>query len=159
MILVTAENLVAIMLELRHQGKDINKNIKPLIEKLEYWFGQYPKGFAKHCEPRKDQDNLDGLSWTQELSVSKHLFKKAFKEIGVCYLSPEQFEQAEDKFQGKFYCSVLHLSNNHRTFYHRNPKLIAAVRKKWFDGIERKKWFDEIELMVKHNNENLGLDR
>jgi hypothetical protein len=159
MILVTAENLVAIMLELRQQGKDTNKNIKPLVEKLEYWFGQHPKGFPKHCEPRKDQDNLDGLSWTQELLISKPTFKKAFKEIGVCYLSPQQYEQAEDKFQGKFYCSVLHLSNNHRTFYYCNTELIATVRKKWFDGIERKKWFDEIKLMVKHNTQNLGLDR
>ncbi len=159
MNLITAENLEAIMLELRQQGKDTNKNIKPLVEKLEYWFGQHPKGFYKHSEPRKDQKNLDGLSWTQELSISKTTFKKAFKEIGVCYLSPEQFEQAEDKFQGKFYCSVLHLSNNHRTFYYRNTELIAAVRKKWFDGIEQKKWFDEIELMVNLNTQNVGLDQ
>lgn len=147
MLLTIAQNLIALNWELKKQNKDKNENIQPLIEKLEYWFEKYPKGFPKHSEPRKDQDNLDGLSWTQELSISKHLFKKAFREIGVCYLSPDEFEQAADKFQGKFYCSVLHLSNNHRTFYYRNHKLIAAASKKWFDGIE---------LMVSLSTQNAG---
>ncbi len=144
------KNIVALNWELTKHNKGKNENIQPLVEKLEYWFGQYPNGFAKHCEIRKDQNNLVGLSWTEELSISRYFFKKAFKEIGVYYSSPELFERAEDKFEGKFYCSVLHTSNNHRTFYYRNNKLIEAVRKKWFD---------EIELMDSHNTQNIGLDR
>ncbi|HEX8286715.1 MAG TPA: hypothetical protein VF556_01890 [Pyrinomonadaceae bacterium] len=147
MNIAVAENIVALNWELKNQKKVKNENIIPLTEKLEYWFEKYPKGFAKHSEPRLDQMHLDGLSWTEELSISKYLFKKAFKEIGVCYLSPEQFEHTVDKFQGRFYCSVLHPLNNQRTFYYRNHKLIAAVSKKWFDGIE---------LMLSLSTQNAG---
>ncbi|HEX8566126.1 MAG TPA: hypothetical protein VF648_10695 [Pyrinomonadaceae bacterium] len=145
----TAKNLVTLDWELKNKRKTDNEIILSMVEKLEYWFEKYPKGFAKHCEPRIDQEHLDGLSWTQELSISRYLFKKAFKEIGICYLSPEQFEQAEDKFQGKFYCSVLHPLNNQRTFYYRNHKLIAALSKKWFDGID---------LMISLSNQNAKLN-
>ncbi len=149
LLLTKTQDLVVLNWELKKQNKDENKNIQPLIETLEYWFEKYPKGFAKHCEPRLDQRNLDGLSWMEELSISRYLFKKAFKEIGVCYLSPEQYEQAENKFEDKFYCSVLHPQNNQRTFYYRNHKLITAVTKKWFDSIE---------LMVSLSTQNAGLN-
>jgi hypothetical protein len=148
MNLEQAKNLVALNWELEQQKKDKNGNIKPLIEKLEYWFEQHPEGFFKHCESGIDQDNLGSLSWTQELLISKPTFKKAFKEIGVCYLSPEQFEQTKDKFQDKFYCSVLHPLNNNRTIYYRNDELINVIVWKWFYGTQSRSYLNNLIVSV-----------
>ncbi len=111
------------------QGK-INNSTRLLLEKLEELFCKYPGGFEKHGSPRKDQKNLDGLSWEEELSISKKTFKAAFKTIGVIYKSVAEYEQAgADKFEGKFYCAVVNLSNHGRTFYSRNDELIEALSK------------------------------
>ncbi len=120
-----------------------------LTEKLESCFRRSPNYFDKHCEPRKDQNNLDGLSFKEELNLSKYLVKKALKEICVHYKSELEYLQATDKFQGSYYCSYLNIENHRRTRYFRNNELVDfhldALLKRLLNSTDS----DDKELPVK----------
>ncbi|HEX8195558.1 MAG TPA: hypothetical protein VF571_05045 [Pyrinomonadaceae bacterium] len=103
---------------------------------LEAAFKKHPNGFARHCEPRKDQEKLYGLSWTETLDLSRYAVKKTFLKIGVHHKSRQKYEQAPDKFQGKYYCSVYDASDHHRTFYYRNHDLFNELTQQWLEKFE-----------------------
>ncbi len=98
-----------------------------IIERLEFSFRKSPDGFDKHFEERKDQANLDGECLSSELDMEKTTFKKYFKEIGVRYLSLEEYLSSSDKFEGKLYCSVLDTDNHKRTKYYRNHQSTGLI--------------------------------
>jgi hypothetical protein len=106
------------------------ENVARVMAGLEQWFKDYPDGFLKHCEKgRKDQENLPGLSWEEELILGKDTIKKAFKRIGVVYPTEEAFNQVKngvDEFDNKFYCRVL-TQHHHRSYYYRNHHLVDSV--------------------------------
>jgi hypothetical protein len=118
-------SLLAWELGINELYKDKNNSL--FVDALEKMFRLFPNGFARHCEHRKDQINLHGLSWTEELNLSRYFVKKIFGEIGIHYSSREEYEKAEDKFRGRYYCSVYDASNHHRTFYYRNYELFARL--------------------------------
>lgn len=95
------------------------------IKELEATFRIYPDGFARHFEPRNDQQNLFGNSWSEILNTSRYKFNKYFDEIGVRYNSPDELPSKEikDCFQGKLYCRVFIKNDNGRTHYYRNHDL------------------------------------
>ena len=115
---------------------------------LEEMFELFPKGFPRHGNPSRDQENLYGSSWTEELNLTKYFVKKAFNEIGVHYKSREEYEQAKNKFQGKYYCSVYDASNHHRTFYYRNDKKFDKLKLRWLIESESdgNKYYQELAL-------------
>lgn len=90
-----------------------------LMQQLDYWFERYQDGFYKFMEPSEHPRYRAGESWCEELGMSADEFRTAFDKIGTRHKSKSQFEQAEDKFQGKFYCSYLDRRTN-LTYYFRN---------------------------------------
>ena len=94
-----------------------------LMQQLDYWFERHPTGFWKFLEPSTHQKYRAGDSWVEELGMSHDEFRTAFDRIGIRYKSKSLFDQAADKFQGKFYCSYLDRRDN-LTFYFRNHKLV-----------------------------------
>lgn len=110
-----------------------------VMARLEVLFEEYPEGFAKHCEDRDDQANLFGECFTKELDISRGRFKRTFDLIGVRYHSFVEYLQATDKFQGKYYCSIIIPAPKHRTYYRRNNAVI------------------DLELTALINSEDLGL--
>ena len=98
-----------------------------LVGALEDTFRRFPDGFARHFGLRNDQKLLVGNCWQEELRTTKYLFRKQFDEVGVHYKSLAEMELEADRFKGKFYCSVLVESDNHRTYYFRNHDLIKEL--------------------------------
>ena len=58
--------------------------------------------------------------------MSKDEFRTAFDKIGMRYKSKSEFDQAVDKFQGRFYCSYVDRRSN-LTYYFRNHELVDAA--------------------------------
>ena len=94
-----------------------------LMQQLDYWFERHTDGFYKFMEPSEHPRYRPGESWCEELGMSADEFRTAFDKIGIRYRSKSQFEQATDKFQGKFYCSYLDRRTN-LTYYFRNHPLL-----------------------------------
>lgn len=104
-----------------------------LMTQLEYWFEKMNnKPFYKFLEPCDHASYEIGDSWIEELGMSKDEFRSAFSKIGMVYKSKKEFDKAEDKFQGKFYCSYIDRIER-RTYYFRNSTLIEEVLKTIFD--------------------------
>jgi hypothetical protein len=95
-----------------------------LMQQLDYWFEHYSDGFYKFAEPSPGHPQYKtGESWCEELGLSIIEFRTAFDKIGIRYKSKSQFEQTEDKFQGKYYCSYFDRREN-LTYYRRNHSLL-----------------------------------
>ena len=94
-----------------------------LMQQLDYWFERHTDGFYKFMEPSEHPRYRPGESWCEELGMSADEFRTAFDKIGTRYRSKSQFEDATDKFQGKFYCSYLDRRTN-LTYYFRNHPLL-----------------------------------
>ncbi|MGV0954484.1 MAG: hypothetical protein ACOYBR_09250 [Fluviibacter sp.] len=97
-----------------------------VMQQLDYWFEGHPEGYYKFLMPSDHPAYKIGDSWTEELGMSKDEFRTAFDKIGIRYKSKSEFEQAPDKFQGKFYCSFVDRRSN-LTYYFRNHDLVDAA--------------------------------
>ena len=97
-----------------------------VMQQLDYWFEGHPEGFYKFLMPSDHPAYKIGDSWTEELGMSKDEFRTAFDKIGIRYKSKSEFDQAADKFQGKFYCSYVDRRSN-LTYYFRNHDLVDAA--------------------------------
>jgi len=106
-----------------------------LMQQMEFWFSSYEDGFYKFLSPVQNNSFYkDGDSWTEELGFSEDEFRTAFDKIGVRYKSKTEFDQAEDKFQGRFYCSY-HDKIKGLTMYYRNHEIVDAAIDKMLTGI------------------------
>jgi hypothetical protein len=97
-----------------------------LMQQLDYWFEAHPEGYYKFLMPSDHPAYKYGDSWTEELGMSVDEFRTAFDKIGIRYKSKSEFDKAEDKFQGKFYCSYVDRRSN-LTYYFRNNDLVDAA--------------------------------
>lgn len=97
-----------------------------VMQQLDYWFENHPEGFYKFLLPSEHPAYKDGDSWTEELGMSVDEFRTAFDKIGHRYKSKSEFDKAEDKFQGKYYCSYVDRRSN-LTYYFRNHDLVDAA--------------------------------
>ncbi len=97
-----------------------------LMQQLDYWFERFPDGFWKFLEPSGHLKFRKGDSWTEELGLSAEEFRTAFDKIGTRFKSKGLYDQADDKFQGKYYCSYLNRVEN-LTYYFRNHMLTDMV--------------------------------
>ena len=97
-----------------------------VMQQLDYWFENHPEGFYKFLLPSEHPAYKDGDSWTEELGMSVDEFRTAFDKIGHRYKSKSEFDKAENKFQGKFYCSYVDRRSN-LTYYFRNHDLVDAA--------------------------------
>ena len=95
-----------------------------LMQQLDYWFERQPDGFFKFLEPADEHSAYrPGDSWCEELGISRAQFRTAFEAIGTIYKSKSEFDKADDKFQGRFYCSFYD-RRRQLTFYYRNHELV-----------------------------------
>ena len=92
-----------------------------VMQQLDYWFDRKPDGFFKFMEPPQSNHELyrPGDSWVEELGMSAQEFRTAFDKIGTRHKSKTQFDEAKDKFDGKYYCSYQDRRAN-LTYYFRN---------------------------------------
>ena len=97
-----------------------------VMQQLDYWFENHPEGFYKFLLPSDHPAYKAGDSWTEELGMSVDEFRTAFDKIGHRYKSKSEFDKAENKFQGKFYCSYVDRRSN-LTYYFRNHDLVDAA--------------------------------
>lgn len=98
-----------------------------LMRQLEYWFDKNKyKNFYKFLEPCDNGSYKEGDSWIEEIGISKAEFRNAFSKIGVVYKSKKEFKEAEDKFQGKPYCSYIDRMER-RTYYVRNHEKVKEI--------------------------------
>lgn len=97
-----------------------------VMQQLDYWFENHPEGFYKFLLPSEHPAYKEGDSWTEELGMSVDEFRTAFDKIGHRYKSKSEFDKAEDKFKGKFYCSYVDRRSN-LTYYFRNHDLVDAA--------------------------------
>jgi hypothetical protein len=99
-----------------------------LMQQLDYWFEKYPQGFYKFLEqPATNHPAYKaGDSWTEELGISADEFRTAFDQIGIRYKSKKEYDAAEDKFQGKYYCSYTDKLTR-LTHYFRNHAVVDAA--------------------------------
>lgn len=94
-----------------------------LMQQLDYWFERFPDGFWKFLEPSNHSKYRPGDSWIEELGLSVDEFRTAFDRLGIRYKSKGIFDEAQDKFQRKFYCSYQDRREN-LTHYYRNHDLV-----------------------------------
>lgn len=100
-----------------------------LMRQLEYWFDKNKyKNFYKFLEPCDNGSYKNGDSWVEEIGISKAEFRNAFSKIGIVYKSKKEFKEAEDKFQGKPYCSYIDRMER-RTYYIRNHEKVKEILK------------------------------
>lgn len=91
---------------------------------LEYWFEKIEGNtFFKFLEPCQDNHYKVGDSWCEELGFSKGEFRTAFGKIGKVYKSKKEFNESQDKFDGKLYLSYFDRIKR-LTFYMRNEELV-----------------------------------
>lgn len=110
---------------LRQVTKSVPSTI--LFQQLEYWFFKTGnEKFYKYLEPCETPTYREGDSWVEELAFSKDEFRTAFDNIGIRYVSKKEFDKAEDKFAGLFYCSYTDRITG-LTWYYRNNKLVEET--------------------------------
>lgn len=105
-----------------------------LMQQLDYWFGRYPNGFYKFLEPSEHPKYLSGQSWSEEIGISIGEFRTAFDRIGTRWKSKTEFDNAPDKFLGKFYASYQDKRAN-LTFYYRNHELVDSALDELLDHL------------------------
>ncbi len=97
----------------------------PIFAELEYEFGKHPGGFFMHHEPKPENPTYKKYgSWKEKLYEPVAKIKMDFEGIGIRYDSLKEFEAAgEDKFKGKYYCSIYE-AKGQRAFYLRNNTVV-----------------------------------
>lgn len=99
-----------------------------LYRQLLYWFKKMEyKPFYKFLKPCEHGAYKTGESWTEELSMTETEFRTAFSKIGVAYKSKKEFDNSDDKFQGKCYCSYIDRIER-KTYYFINKSLFKKDR-------------------------------
>lgn len=101
-----------------------SRNAALLFDRLEFWFSKMSGTFYKFIEPCDHPCYREGDSWSEELSMSKKVFRKAFDCIGVRYTSKTAFDLSQDKFQGKFFAYYQDRQSK-KTVFVRNDHLLA----------------------------------
>lgn len=95
-----------------------------LMLQLEYWFENTDRNaFFKFLEPCEDMHYRCGDSWCEETGFSKGEFRTAFARIGKVYKSKKEFNESQDKFEGKMYLSYFDRIKR-LTFYMRNTEMV-----------------------------------
>ena len=121
---------------LRQITKSVPSTI--LFQQLEYWFFKTDnEKFYKYLEPCETPTYKEGDSWVEELAFSKDEFRTAFDNIGIRYVSKKEFDKAEDKFAGLFYCSYTDRITG-LTWYYRNNKLVEETLRELGKTIPRR---------------------
>ncbi len=124
-ILQITRNTVPYVKELRPLAGSITGCI--VMQQLDYWFARYPQGFYKFMEPCPNSDFYEeGKSWAEELNCSAEEFLNSFDRLGVRYKSKSAFNEAADRFQGRYYCSYIDRQER-LTWYFRNHSLVDAA--------------------------------
>jgi hypothetical protein len=101
-----------------------------ILDRLEYWWKKMKRPFYKYLSPVDGKTHGD--SWEEEITLSKHRFNKAFKELGKKYSSMTAFKTTPDhlKFvedgEEKLYASVFCPRTN-QTYYYRNTEKVISV--------------------------------
>ncbi|QOT82244.1 hypothetical protein [Cupriavidus basilensis] len=99
-----------------------------LMQQMDFWFNQKPDGFYKFLSPASEHpDYRDGDSWTEELAISEAEFRTAADKICHRWPSKSAFDAADDKFQGKFYCSVYDRRRQLTTYFRNHPLVDACL--------------------------------
>lgn len=123
-ILSVTRDVIPYVKEIRPLAKSVAGCI--VMQQLDFWFARYPGGFYKFLEPCNTEGYVEGDSWTEELGMSADEFRTAFDKIGKRHTSKSLFMVADDKFEGKFYCSY-HDKKEGKTFYFRNHEKTDAA--------------------------------
>lgn len=123
-LLSITRNTIPYIKELRPYAGSVAGCI--IMQQLDFWFDRYPDGFYKFLQPCEHKAYRKGDSWTEEVGVSDEEFRTAFDRIGLRHPSKTAFEAADDKFQGKYYCSF-HDKKQGLTFYFRNHAAVDAL--------------------------------
>jgi hypothetical protein len=113
--------------ELKQLVEGSDEKMCLMMAQLEYWFGIKPDGFYKFMERPKGVNPAyrEGDSWTEEMGMSNSKIETALKPICTHYSSWTEYKQADDKFQGRLYCSYYHRPS-HQTYYLRNHEKVNA---------------------------------
>lgn len=98
-----------------------------LMQQMDFWFNQKPNGFYKFLSPSEHPDYRPGDSWTEELAISEAEFRTAIDKICHRWTSKSAFDAADDKFQGKFYCSVYDRRRQLTTYFRNHPVVDACL--------------------------------
>lgn len=122
-ILAMVARSIPYVKELRVLAKSTNGCI--LMQQLDYWFAHYPDGFYKFISPCENVKYKEGDSWQEELGFSRKEFDGAFVKIGKKHSSLNSYRKSDDKFSGKYYCSVFDRQSG-LTMYYRNHLLLDA---------------------------------
>lgn len=93
-----------------------SNNIAIAFSRLIYWFGKKPDGFYKFKEPCKHPLYNKGDSWSEDLRMTKRVLDPVLKMLVTHHKSKNDYRNAEDKFNGKMFCSYTERNTN-RTFY------------------------------------------
>jgi len=109
----------------RHYHKLAEKyesiNTARAIDRLEYRFNHYSDGFYKFLEPCKHPLYRKGDSWAEELGMSRKTLHKTLKPIARRYNSKQEFDQAEDKFEGYLYAYYYKRDSNQYNYLRNHP--------------------------------------
>lgn len=99
-----------------------------LFAKLEHLFAENSnEPFHKFLKPCEHKEYEKGESWIEELGMTETEFRTAFSKIGVAYKSKKEFDNSDDKFQGKCYCSYIDRIER-KTYYFINKSLFKKDR-------------------------------
>lgn len=124
-ILSKTRQIIPYVKELRKLESVSSASTAILMQQLDYWFDKTGQGFYKFLAPCNHPAYEQGDSWTEELGFSEKEFRTAFKNIGVKYNNKTSFEEQDDPFQGKYYCSYTNKREG-KTYYFRNNQLVDA---------------------------------
>jgi hypothetical protein len=120
-ILYLSRSSIPYIKELMPLAKSISGCL--IMQQLDFWFEQKPDGFYKFMSPCDHSFYKEGDSWVEELGMSIDQFRTNFERIGVRYSSKKNFDAAEDKFQGMYYCSYTDKRAG-LTYWFRNHELL-----------------------------------
>lgn len=137
-LLTLTARVIPYIKELRNFTGSIAASI--LLQQLEYWFSRHDgEPFYKFLSAApNNQGYRDGDSWEEELNITADEFRCAFDKIGVRYKSKTDFRAAEDKFQGKYFCSYTDRVSG-LTWYFRNAEAIDHLISELLTGGQAKK--------------------
>ena len=77
-----------------------------------------------------------GDSWTEELKISRKVFRRAFSFIGTHYKSKSAYLLQSDPFQGKLYASYYDRKTN-RTYFLRNHQGVQDFLSSLWQGVKK----------------------
>jgi hypothetical protein len=100
-----------------------------LFDRLEYWFSKKQNEFYKFIEPCDHPLCKKGDTWTEELGLSKRIFRTAFDKIGIRYISKTAFEKEADPFKGKLFAYYRDRQTK-KTIFVRNNLLLKKLYKR-----------------------------